>query len=456
VPRNELRSLNIPMGDELGRRAGSRPRVRPPDCAPYAIAGVVPKLVFSPRTLAEASKTIVTLAAEGAAILIRGAGTKQFRPPAPFDVDVVLDAGRCNGIVQHEPGDLTVTVSAGTTFAALQEALRPHGQFFPNDPAFATETTVGGMLASRTSGALRERYGTPRDNVLGMRVCLSDGSVAFSGAKVVKSVAGYDLPKLFAGSWGTLGFIGEVTLKVAPLPAEQRGVVASFPTCEAATAAAVQLAGSPLFPLATTLHDRGAAHRIRALGGESDRADWTLVVRCAGTRGAVSRQCDGVAKLAASSGASKVESLDMDRLLFAWADIAELAGGAAYPGMQYLCCTIVGLPTQVPAICAAVAHAFPDGQCTAHPYAGVVFAHVPLAPDQNLAPELPLRRGLHELLGRCDEARWSFTYLAAPPYLAAGLRSPVPKDAPIALMRKVKAALDPSGSFDPGRFLAGI
>lgn len=456
MPRNELRSLNIPMGEELGRRAGSRPRVRPPECAPYAVAGAVPKLVFSPRTLAEASKTIVTLAAEGAAILIRGAGTKQFRPPAPFDVDVVLDAGRCRGILQHEPGDLTVTVAAGTTFAELQEALRPHGQFFPNDPAFAADTTVGGMLASRSSGALRERYGTPRDNVLGMRVCLSDGSVAFSGAKVVKSVAGYDLPKLFTGSWGTLGFIGEVTLKVAPLPAEQRGIVALFSGCEAATAAAVQLAGSPLFPLATTLHDRGAAHRIRALGGESDRAHWTLVVRCGGTRGAVARQCDGVAKLAASAGASKVELLDMDRLLFAWADIAELAGGAAYPGTQHLCCTIVGLPTQVPAITAAIAHAFSDVQCTAHPSVGVVYAHVPIAPDQSRVPELPFGLGLHELLGRCDEERWNLTYLAAPPHLAADLRSPVPKDAPVALMRRVKAALDPSGTFDPGRFLAGI
>ena len=197
MPRNELRSLNIPIAEELGRRAGSRPRVRPADCAPYAIAGVVPKLVFSPRTLAEASRTIATLAAEGAAILIRGAGTKQFRPPPPFDVDVVLDASRCCGILEHEPGDLTATVAAGTTYADFQEALRAHGQFFPNDPPFAADTTIGGMLSSGSAGALRERYGAPRDNVLGMRVCLSDGSIAFGGAKVVKSVAGYDVPKLF-------------------------------------------------------------------------------------------------------------------------------------------------------------------------------------------------------------------------------------------------------------------
>jgi glycolate oxidase FAD binding subunit len=456
MPRNELRSLNIPMGEELGRRAGSRPRVRPVDCTPYAIAGAVPKLVFSPRTLSEASRTITTLAAEGAAILIRGAGTKQFRPPPPFDVDVVLDASRCSGVRKHEPGDLTVTVAAGTTFAELQEALRAHGQFFPSDPPFGAQTTVGGMLSSGSAGALRERYGAPRDNVLGMRVCLSDGSIAFSGAKVVKSVAGYDIPKLFVGAWGTLGFIGEVTMKVAPIPTDQSGVVAAFASSEAASDAAAQLAGSPLFPLATTLHDLAAARRIRALGGGIADSAWTLVVRCGGTRAAVAHQRDSVAKLAKAAGSSKIEMLDVDRLLFAWSDIAELACGAAYPGSQFLCVKIVGLPTQVPAVCAAVLKAFPDVERTVHPTVGIVYAHVPVASEQTLAHEQPVALGLRELLDRCGEEHWNITLLAAPTQVAAGMRSPVPHDAPVALMRRVKASLDPSGTFDPGRFMAGI
>ena len=451
--RNELRSLNLPIADELAARAGSRPRVRPQDCAPYAVAGVVPKLVFSPRTLREASKTITTIAAEGASITIRGAGTKHLRPPHPYDVDVVLDGTRCSGIIEHTPADLTVTVAAGTTFAQLQEALRPCGQFFPSDPPFASDTTIGGMLSSRVAGALRQRYGAPRDNVLGMRVCLSDGSIAFTGSRVVKSVAGYDIAKLFIGAWGTLGFIGDVTLKVAPLPREQRGIVASFARCDAACDAALRLASSPLFPLATTLHDRASAHRIRALSGADSEAPWTLISRCGGTRASAIRQADGVVDVMRSAGSSNIEPLDADRLHFAWQDIAELAGGAMYPGAQYVCCTIASLPSQVSAVLASISGTFPDANCTAHPASGIVYAHIPVAAMDRSNPST-LSTQLRPLLDLCEREKCYLSYLAAP--AGSDQRTPVPADAPILLMRRVKASLDPSGTFDPGRFVAAI
>lgn len=454
MPRNELRTLNLPIAEELGKRAGSRPRVRPQECAPYAIADQVPKLVFSPRTLPEAAKTIATVVGEGAAVIIRGSGTKQFRPPPPYDVDVVLDTSRCCGVIEYTPADLTVTVAAGTKFADLQETLRANGQFFPDDPPFATQTTVGGMLSSRSAGALRLRWGSPRDNVLGMRVCLSDGSIAFTGSKVVKSVAGYDIPKLFVGACGTLGLIGEVTLKVAPLPQDQRGVVATFARSEAACDAALQLASSPLFPLATTLHERGAARRIRALAGDLSHAPWSLCVRCGGTRASLIRQVDAVSKLCVSAGAAKVESLDLDRLLFAWSDIAELAGGAAYNGRDFVCCKITSLATQVPAVLTSIEQLFPEAQSTAHPALGIAFAHVPVA-SEFIRPNNVIN-GFRLLAERCEKENWSLTYLAAPPHLGARLRSPVPAQAPVALMRRIKAAFDPSGTFDPGRFLAGI
>jgi len=453
VRRNELRSLNLPIADELGKRAGTRPRVRPLDCAPYAVAGVVPKLVFSPRTLREASKTITTIAAEGASITIRGAGTKQLRPPHPYDVDVVLDSTRCSGVLEHTPADLTVTVAAGTKFAELQEALRPSGQFFPSDPPFAAETTIGGMLSSRAAGALRQRYGAPRGSVLGMRVCLSDGSIAFTGARVVKSVAGYDIAKLFVGAWGTLGFIGDVTLKVAPMPRDQLGIVASFAQCEAACDAALRLASSPLFPLATTLHDRDSARRIRTLSSAEPGAHWTLVVRCGGTRAGAIRQADGVAETVKSSGSSNIELLDADRLHFAWQDIAELAGGAMYPGAQYLCCTITSLPSQVGTVLASLSVLFPDAHCTAHPAIGIVYAHVPVAAMEQSSSDT-MSRQLQPLVDLCEREQYYLSYLAAP--AGSDLRAPVPADAPILLMRRVKASLDPSGTFDPGRFMAGI
>ncbi len=449
MPRNELRTLNLPIAEELGRRAGIRPRVRPEECASYAVAGKVPKLVFSPRTLSEAATTIHTLTVEGANVVIRGAGTKQFQPPSPVDVDVVLDATRCNGVIDYVPADLTVTVSAGTTFAELADVLRGQQQFFAVDPPFASEATIGGILSARSSGALRQQYGTPRDNVLGMRVCLSDGSIAYTGSKVVKSVAGYDIAKLFVGARGTLGFIGEVTLKVAPLPAEQRGVAATFSRADQACAAVANMTSHALFPMATTMHDAAATRHIRALGHVTD-GDWTLVVRCGGSRVGASTLADAVIKVCTQSGARSTLLLDHDRILFGWSDIAELAGGAMYAADQFLNCSVTCLPSEVPAACAMAQTHCRNAEVSAHPHSGVVFIHIDATHHDDLTETLRLMQGEGEAKG------WSIAYVRAPLPLGAKLRQPVPPNAPLLLMRRVKAAFDPTGTFDPGRFLGGI
>ena len=453
--RSELRALNIPIADELAKRSGSRPRVRPDECGPYAIAGVVPTLVFSPRTVTEASKIVTSLCAEGASVCIRGAGTKTYRPPHPHAVDVVLDATRCSGVLAHTPADLTVTVGAGTPLHVLQDVLRPHGQFFPVDPPFAGKTTVGGLLSAGCAGGLRLRYGTPRDNLLGMRVCLGDGLIAFSGSRVVKSVAGYDIPKLFAGAWGTLGFIGEVTLKIAPLPHQESGVAATFSRCEDACEAARRIAASPLQPLGITLHDRRTLRHIRGLGSP-DQA-WTLVVRCGGNRASVARQESGSIEHLRACDARTVETLDRDRLLFCWQDIAETAAGTAYPGERTLVLSIGCVPTEVAGVCASIVAAIPRAEITAHPATGVVYAHVPWPNEDepSMLERARLTSGLRSLFEVCANQNYHVRMLASPAGFGA-IAAPLPAHAPIALMRRLKAALDPTGTFDPGRFAAGI
>lgn len=448
MPRGELRTLNLPIADELAGRSGVQPRVRPDECAKYAIADEVPKLVFSPRTANEAAKTISLLAQEGASIVIRGAGTKQSRPPAPVGVDAVLDTTRCMGVSEYEPADLTVTVAAGTPFADLQAALRLRRQFFPVDPPFAAEATVGGLLSARSAGALRQHYGSPRDQVLGMRVCLSDGSIAFTGAKVVKSVAGYDIAKLFVGAYGTLGFIAEVTLKVAPLPAEQVTVLATFARVEDACACASSIASSALFPMATALLDAASAGLVRTLVPSGAPA-WTLAVRCGGSPAGVRAIADGVTRLFRTAGARTVELLDLDRHASAWSDIAELAGGNAHPSHRWLVCKIACLPTDVASICTAACALPAAAHVVAHPTVGLVFVHIDARDDHP-------RRAALELEQTCSRPHRTLEYLAAPLELCRDLRQPLPSGAPVLLARRVKAALDPSGTFDPGRLAGGI
>jgi glycolate oxidase FAD binding subunit len=423
---------------------GNRFRVHPQECARFSIASAVPKLVLSPRTTEEAAQAVKIIAQERASVVVRGGGTKSHRPPTLRDIDAVLDTTELRGVLDHKPGDLTARVAAGTSFSELQFALHKHGQFFPCDAPFFANATIGGTLAANANGALRHHYGALRDNVLGMRVALSDGLVAFSGANVVKSVAGYDVHKSFIGSYGTLGVIGEVVLKIAPLPASERLLVATFRSLPSACAAATAIARSDLFVLAMTLHDARAAARAAALRGSNE---WVLVVRCGGSRATTNAQFDGAAALCKSIGASAMRDLDNDLVAAAWSDIAELSGGAMYPAERFAVAKLVGLPAQTHLLAEAARGAWPEAEFTAHPSAGILYAHIPVESAQPQPGELWKELAVHG---------WSAAYLAAPAALADAFIAPLPAHTPLKLERRLKAAFDRAGAFDPGRFWGGI
>ena len=434
--------FTIALRDVLGERF----RVHPDECAQFKVDGAAPKLVLSPRTLDEAARALKIVSGEHATVIIRGAGTKSRRPPPRGDVDAVLDTSELRGVLEHTPGDLTATVAPGTPLHELQFALRKHGQFFPSDAPFAANATLGGTLAANANGALRQRYGALRDNVLGMRLVLADGTVAFSGAKVVKSVAGYDTHKAFIGSRGTLGVIGEITLKIAPLPAVQRALIATFEDCATARAAAGVIAASPLFPLATTMHDSRSAARVGALR-TSGAAVWSLVVRCGGSRAATAAQFEGAAVLCKEAGASTVRDVSDELVETVWSQIAELAGGANYDPEAFVIAKLVSLPAQVHELIAAVRAAWPEAEVTAHPHAGVLFASIPVAG----ATSQP-----GALWHACAARGWTAEFLSAPHVRGEEFIAPLPAGLAMKLQRRLKAALDPAGTLDPGGFVGGI
>jgi len=161
-------------------------------------------------------------------VVIRGAGTKWDWPRRPRAADVIISTLGLNRLLAHPHGDLTATIEAGATLKAVNASLARHGQWLPIDPSFADTATIGGILATNDAGPLRHRYGTPRDQVIGIRVATADGLLAKAGGQVVKNVAGYDLSKLVTGSFGTLAAIVSATFKLSPLPVASAtlGVVA--------------------------------------------------------------------------------------------------------------------------------------------------------------------------------------------------------------------------------------
>ena len=176
--------------------------------------------IATPESYDEAAAALAQAANEGARVRIRGGGTKLDWGSRVDVPDVELSTAGLRAIVEHNAGDLTAVLQAGAQLRAVQSALAEAGQMLAIDPPLADgdAATVGGVLATGDSGPLRHRHGGPRDLVLGATVALSDGTLARSGGKVIKNVAGYDLAKLLVGSFGTLGAILEVAVRLHPLP----------------------------------------------------------------------------------------------------------------------------------------------------------------------------------------------------------------------------------------------
>jgi glycolate oxidase FAD binding subunit len=187
-----------------------------------AVGGVQPKLVIEPGTERELAEILRLSNEARLAVIPRGGGTKLAWGNSPARADLILSTARMTEIIEHAWADLTVTVEAGCTIQRLQETLAQHGQRLALDPLWPDKATVGGVLSTNDSGALRLRFGALRDLIIGATIALPDGTLASSGGKVVKNVAGYDLPKLVTGALGTLGVITRAVFRLHPLPLNSR------------------------------------------------------------------------------------------------------------------------------------------------------------------------------------------------------------------------------------------
>ncbi|MDQ1498386.1 MAG: glycolate oxidase binding subunit [Actinomycetota bacterium] len=214
-----------------------------------------------PASYEEAAEWLRSAAADGRPVRFRGGGTKLgWGRPVP-EPDLELCTGGLDRVLEHNAGDFTAVLQAGVPLAVAQDTFASAGQMLALDPplspwgAAGDDTaldaadggaTIGGIVATADSGPLRHRYGGVRDLVVGVTVVLSDGTVARAGGKVIKNVAGYDLGKLFAGAFGTLGLIAEVTMRLHPRPARTATVVARSSDPAQLAAAAAALAHAPL------------------------------------------------------------------------------------------------------------------------------------------------------------------------------------------------------------------
>jgi glycolate oxidase FAD binding subunit len=232
---------------ELAKACASVRLARPED----AVAGQAARFVAAPASTDETAALMRAAAELNLSVVARGSGSRLDWGPRPRSCDLIVETGQLDRVIEHAAGDLVVTVQPGVRLCELQDKLAAEGQRLALDPPGGG--TIGGILATGVAGPLRFRFGAPRDLLIGITVVLADGTVAKAGGKVVKNVAGYDLGKLFAGSYGTLGLITQATFRLHPAPAAAAVVSVSCPGTGSAALAANAITSSPLAPSAVEL-----------------------------------------------------------------------------------------------------------------------------------------------------------------------------------------------------------
>jgi len=288
----------------------------------------LPPFTVTPASIEETCEVMKLAASEGWTVMPGGAGTwldvgNPLRP-----VNLILNTTRLHGALEHEPADLVASAAAGIALDAFNKTLNFGGQWLPLDPPDDGRATLGGVVATGMNGVQRTGYGSPRTFVIGMKVVLADGKTCKAGGRVVKNVAGYDLCKLFTGSYGTLGVICEVTFKLRPRPAKETTIRARG-SLQSVSEAGWSIYRAGLFPVAIELLTGGLLDRS---GVVTSPGEVQLLIRFAGIEKTVDYQIAKATELLNRSALRDVEIVNDDEQI--WRDL-QLAPMAPSLGLCY-------------------------------------------------------------------------------------------------------------------------
>jgi D-lactate dehydrogenase (cytochrome) len=304
-------------------------------------ATAAPDAVAFPRTTAEVAAIVKLAATHGAPVIPFGTGTSLEGHVAALYGGICIDLSQMNRILAVNDADLDVRVEAGVTRKQLNEHIRDRGIFFPIDPG--ADASLGGMTATRASGTNAVRYGTMRENVLGLTVVLADGKIIHTGGRARKSAAGYDLTRLFVGSEGTLGVITEVNLRVYGIPEAMSAAVAGFPSMADAVNTVIQTIQSGIPVARIELLDEVQIDAVNRYSKLDYPVRPTLLFEFHGSERGVIEQAESVQAIAGEFGAGDfrwaTKAEDRNRLWKARHD-AYYAALALRPGAK-------GWPTDV-------------------------------------------------------------------------------------------------------------
>jgi glycolate oxidase FAD binding subunit len=395
-----------------------------------SIDGIATSAVLVPGDAQEAAEALADAAIHGRAVSPVGGGTALNLGNPPERVDCILSTERLAGIIDYEPTDLVMSVGAGARFGDVQAVLAEHGQRLPLDPPGGADATIGGLIATGRWGPLRYSAGTLRDLLIGIAVAHPSGTLSKAGGMVVKNVSGYDMPRLYLSSLGTLGVVVSANFKVLPRPRAEATVIAAYDEPEKAFSTANELrnGGEPIAALEVTFLD-GA---------------WRLATRIEGRDETVA----AVAGRIGTTAGGDITRLEGSESGTWWASYVAKQQVAADENGVLVRCGVRPKETAVLAtgmVAALQETGIATPYIAASPGLGTVVAQLDLGSGGSpgrLAAAQAILLGLAETV----------TILAAPPSWKRGIdvwgRLPAGFD----VMRSLRAQFDPQRTINPGRF----
>ena len=428
-----------------------------PSSEAVSLDGKSPEGLLSVSSLEEAADFLRAASKAKAAVIPRGSGTMMSLGNPPQGADFILDLRGVRRILEYNPENLTVTAECGLSLSELQEVLGRRGQFLPLDSSFFPSATLGGFVACNASGPKRLIYGTCRDMILGMKVVLADGSFVSAGGRCVKNVSGFDLCKLFIGSLGTLGVIGELTFKVHPLPEQEVIQVGSASDPMRGLQLSHFLVHSHLFPAALEILDPYLASVwARQMGLPLPEDQWAILVGWTGFSEDVSRQIrEGEAAFLKHEVAGR-EVYEAGAAQKGWEILGRLPLHPDLPPEQLIRCRISLPLTQMEEGIQKWRNEFSDAGCRSdlsiRAGSGILFGYL-FCPDGNGEK---IAQSLVRIRLWVQGQGGTLVIETAPLWVKNCMDVWGTAGKELLLMKRLKERFDPVHVINPGRFLGGI
>jgi len=454
--------------------------------AKYTVDNLRPRAVVFPRNAREVSEAVRMAGREHLSIVPWGSGTQIGMGNIPSRLDLVISSARMDHMLDVDTANLTITVEAGVRFRDIQARLATEedrcylpledlskdqdelicsdrsssGCFLPMDPPFSDTATIGGIVAANSSGPRRLLYRFPRDLLLGVRFVAPDGELVGTGGKTVKNVSGYDISKLMVGSYGSLGFICEMTFKLLPLPERMETSLLFFESFEDARALAEAVLDTPLVPAAVEVVNRSACQMLSYghLTG-IDRGPYAVAVAMEGFEPAVQRMKREVLDMAKGLGAKEDLSFAEDDHRRFWLAVSHLQTAADQRFSRAITCKLtypISLTREVVGFAEKLL-SDKDLNHTLMVHAGTGACVISLSGD----PEGGRGQGtavtlIQDLLAHCRNKGGNLLIHSAPSDLKPRLKMWGEPGPDLLVMERIKRQLDPAGIFSPGRFVGGL